>query len=266
MLASQGMTSAGANRVRLLGASPEDAQALGAVLDDQPVVEVLPSEVGASTLDLPAGAAAALVGAARALARKTRTPDFVNPKKPPPPSTTSTRRMALYGVAAASVLFIVIGLAWWQLSSRETEVASMRLYLEDRKTDNKRMAEEEKRLLALAAWETPVWLEELVDLACRIGDTRKILITEVVTSPVGTTAGTAIATEFNSRMEIRGVFPEGTGDPKELDRIDAELRKTVPERHYLSRVKNRKPIYLGGSGAFSFTCLVHPDSASGQAS
>lgn len=237
VLASQGMTSAGANRVRLLGASPEDAQALGAVLDDQPVVEVLPSEVGASTLDLPAGAAAALVGAARALARKTRTPDFVNPKKPPPPSTTSTRRMALYGVAAASVLFIVIGLAWWQLSSRESEVASMRLYLEDRKTDNKRMAEEEKRLLALAAWETPVWLEELVDLACRIGDTRKILITEVVASPVGTTAGTAIATEFNSRMEIRGVFPEGTGDPKELDRIDSELRKTVPERHYLSRVK-----------------------------
>jgi hypothetical protein len=145
--------------------------------------------------------------------------------------------MALYGVGAASVLIMIIGLAWWQLSSRETEVASMRLYLEERKADNKRLAEDEKRLLALAAWETPAWLEELVDLACRISDTRKILITEVVASPVGTTSGSAVTSEFNSRMEIRGVFPEGTGDPKELDRIDAELRKTVPERHYLSRVK-----------------------------
>jgi hypothetical protein len=237
VLASQGMTVPGANRVRLLGASTEDAVALAAVLDDPPVVEVLPSEDGTSVLDLPAGAAAALVGAARAQARKIRIQDFVSPKKPPPPSTTSTRRMALYGVGAASVLIMIIGLAWWQLSSRETEVASMRLYLEERKADNKRLAEDEKRLLALAAWETPAWLEELVDLACRISDTRKILITEVVASLVGTTSGSAVTSEFNSRMEIRGVFPEGTGDPNELDRIDAELRKTVPERHYLSRVK-----------------------------
>lgn len=237
VLASQRLAVPGASRVRLFGASAEDARALAAVLDDPPIVEVLPSELGAASLDLPTGAAAALVGASRTLVRKISPPDFVNPKKPPPPSTTNTRRMALYGVAAASVLFMAIGLAWWQLSSREDEIGRMRLYLEERKADNKRMAEDEKRLLALAAWETPVWLEELVDLACRVGDTRKILIHEVVASPMGATAGTAVTSEFNSRMEIRGVFPEGTGDPKELDRIDAELRKTVPERHYLSRVK-----------------------------
>lgn len=236
VLASQGLTAPGAARVRLVGGTAEDVAALGATLDSPPLQELMPPEL--ESAEEPWGSAAALAGVVRAAGRKVRLPDFVNPKKAPPPSNVGAKRLALYGAAAGILLTILVGLGWWKLSSREDEVALMRQHLEERKSENKRMAEDEKKLTALAAWETPVWLEELVDLACRIPDTKKLLVTEIITSPISTAgASGATASEFNSRMEIRGLFPEGTGDPRELDRIDAELRKAMPARQYLSKVK-----------------------------
>lgn len=236
VLASQGLTASGAARVRLVGGTAEDVAALGATLESPPLQEPMPPEL--ESAEEPWGSAAALAGVVRAAGRKIRLPDFANPKKAPPPSNVGAKRLALYGAAAGILLTLLVGLGWWKLSSREDEVALMRQHLEERKSENKRMAEDEKKLAALAAWETPVWLEELVDLACRIPDTKKLLVTEIITSPINmTAAGGAATSEFNSRMEIRGLFPEGTGDPKELDRIDAELRKAMPARQYLSKVK-----------------------------
>lgn len=236
VLASQGLTSPGAAKVRVAGGTAEDVAALAAVLDSPPSQEPMPPELDSA--EAPWGSSAALVGVVRASGRKSRLPDFVNPKKAPPPSNAGARRLILGGVAAGLLLTFLVGLGWWKLSSREDEIAQMRQQLEVKKFENKRMAEDEKKLTALAAWETPVWLEELVDIACRIPDTRKLLVTEIITSPINTAgAGGPAASEFNSRMEIRGVFPEGTGDPKELDKIDAELRKAIPTRQYLSKVK-----------------------------
>ena len=236
VLASQGLTAPGAAKVRIAGGTADDVAALAAVLDSPPAQDPIPAEL--ESAEAPWGSSAALVGVIRATGRKSRLPDFVNPKKAPPPSNAAARRLILGGAAAGLLLTFLVGLGWWKLSSREDEIAQMRQLLEEKKSENKRMVEDEKKLTALAAWETPVWLEELVDIACRIPDTRKLLVTEIITSPINMAGGGgAAASEFNSRMEIRGIFPEGTGDPKELDRIDSELRKAIPTRQYLSKVK-----------------------------
>lgn len=235
VLASQGLTGTGAAKVRLVGGTEDDLAALGSALaESPPVLDSFPADIEPSG-EAPWGAFAALAGVARAMSRKDRIPDFANPKKAPPPSTARAKKLALAGAAAGLLAMTLAGFGWWKLASREDDIAQMRQLLEERKSQNKRMAEEEKKLSALAAWETPVWLEEIVDLACRIPDTKKILVTEILTSPISSVGG--VASEFNSRMEIRGIFPEGTGDPKELDRIDAELRKAMPARQYLSKIK-----------------------------
>jgi len=224
------------------GAMPGRIFATGAGLGEMDRLgEVL--EVSVEDLELegrPApgagqGSLIALMGAARVWSQDKPSVDFVHPRMPISQVSDSTKRMYLYGAAAAALLIVVSSAYWWHASGKQSELDKIRAHLDETKLGNTRLVEDEKKLKELANWDTANWLEELVDLACRVSDTKKILLTEITATPQPTIGG--LVSPYSGRVEIKGVLPESTGDETELDKLDRELRKAGPDGYYLTKLR-----------------------------
>jgi len=220
-------------RIFAAGASHPEIDRLGESLEV--AVEELTDLEGVPGNGPGAASMIALIGMARAWSREKPGVDFVHPRMPKNEISDARKRLFLYSGAAAALLVMAGAAFWWHTGGKESDIQRMQADLDKLKSDNKRYVEDEKRLKDLAAWDTANWLEELVDLACRVKDTKKMLITEVVATPQQQVAGQN--SPYNGRLTIKGILPDGTGDENELERLDKDLRTAGPEGYYLTKLR-----------------------------
>jgi len=220
-------------RIFAAGAAHQEMDRLGETLEI--AVEELTDLQGVTGTGPGAASLVALVGMAQAWSRERPGVDFVHPRMPKNEISDSRKRLFLYGGAAAALLLMGGVAFWWHTGKKDSDISRMKADVDKLKLENQRFVEDEKRLKELAAWDTANWLEELVDLACRVTDTKKMLITEVVATPQLQVAGQS--SPYTGRLTIKGILPDGTGDENELERLDKDLRTAGPEGYYLTKLR-----------------------------
>ncbi len=220
-------------RIFAVGAAHQEIDRLGESLEI--AVEELSELEGLAGTGPGTASQVALIGMARAWSRERPGVDFVHPRMPKNEVSDARKRLFLYGGAAAALLLMGGAAFWWHTGNKESDIARMQADLDKLKGENQRYVEDEKRLKELASWDTANWLEELVDLACRVTDTKKMLITEVVATPQQQVAGQN--SPYTGRLTIKGILPDGTGDENELERLDKDLRTAGPEGYYLTKLR-----------------------------
>lgn len=228
-------TTGGANpgRIFAAGANLQEIDRLGESLEL--AVEELEAVDGPVKAGPGAASLIALSGMAKAWSRELPGVDFVHPRMPRSEISDTRKRLYLYGGAAAVLLAMIGAAFWWHTGRKESDISRMQADLDKLKQENLRFVEDEKRLKELATWDTANWLEELVDLACRVPDTKKLLVTEIVATPQQQVAGQV--SPYTGRLNIKGILPEGTGDENELERLDKEMRNVGPEGYYLTKLR-----------------------------
>ena len=236
-------------RIFTAGASLQELDRLGEALEL--AVEELEGIEGAGA-PVPGGASLiAVAGMAKAWSREQPGVDFVHPRMPRNEVSDSRKRLYLYGGAAAALLAMIGAAFWWHTGNKENQIVRMQGDLDKLKQENLRFVEDEKRMKELANWDTANWLEELVDLASRVTDTKKMLVTEIVATPTQAVAGQT--SPYTGRLEVKGILPDGTGDENELEKLDKQLRSAGPEGYYLTKLRRTGKI-------FNFEVLVKPRS------
>src|SRR5439155_24173881 len=106
------------------------------------------------------------------------------PRQPKPPSNPNYRLIRL-GLVAGVVFFVglvVLGRVLHASWSRDLEQVGEERQRAERELVSTR--ENAKRLKAIDDWESPVWLDEMYDLAARIPDVNQLRLTSVVTEPL----------------------------------------------------------------------------------
>lgn len=234
-------TTGGANpgRIFATGATLQEVDQLGQTLELS--IEDL-EEMEGSPAGTPGGASfSALFGMAKAWSRGQPGVDFVHPRMPKNEISDNRKRAYLYGGAAAALLMVMGASFWWYSGNKENDLALTQAKIDDLKKENARFVEDGKKMKELANWDTANWLEELVDLASRLKDPKKLLVTEIIATPQAQAAGTQ--SPYTGRLEIKGMLPDGTGDEKELEKLDKELRSAGPEGFYLTKLKKTGKVF-----------------------
>jgi hypothetical protein len=182
---------------------------------------------GGATGDmLPAGERGSFAGAAGLLLAEAQprglAVNFVQPRQPAPPQRVNPRLVA--AVAAAALLVIgggvALGRSFLDARSRENEA----LAAERSAVDTQLAAAREslRHLQALDAWEGPVWLDELYDLAARVKDVDALRVAQWTAEPLARAA----KSHYAARCRIRGTLRD---DRAPLDRLVEDLSQ---DAHY----------------------------------
>jgi len=145
--------------------------------------------------------------------------DFLAPRKRPEPQDR-TRLYALIGAAAATLLLVLLGSIYWQLSSLQSEIDD--LTAESRQLDKtltaaKPVVEHAKLLDEYVAGQV-VWLDELKQLSTNLPPAEKVVVRELI-GDVSNTGG--------ARMIITG----GAKTSTDISEMESKLRD---ERHRVS--------------------------------
>jgi hypothetical protein len=182
---------------------------------------------GAASGDmLPTGDRGSFAGAAGILLAKAKPQglpvNFVQPRQPAPPKRVNIRMVA--AIAAIAILVIgggaVLGRSVLDAKGRERDERSERRDELDAKLARTR--ETLRQVQALDAWEGPVWLDELYDLAARIRDVDALRVTQMSAEPLPRTA----KSRYSARVRIKGTLRD---DRVPLDKLVEELRR---DGHY----------------------------------
>ncbi len=139
--------------------------------------------------------------------------NFVQPRQPRQQADPVKQRLILAAVGvvvfyalltAASVLYLK---PQWQ--AQRDALVSEKASVEDQLL---RYKEEAKRDKDLDSWDSPVWLDELYNLAARIPDTNTMRINEVTVEPLARTA--KVQSPYAAKLVIKGTLqPQRGGDP-----------------------------------------------------
>jgi hypothetical protein len=175
---------------------------------------------------LPADERGSFAGAAGILLAKAKPQglpvNFVQPHQPPPPKRINLR---IAVASAAAVLLVIGGMVALGRSAldKRNGMKDDRLdtieSLDNRLTKTKEVL---KHVQPLDAWEGPIWLDELYDLAARIRDVDALRVTQWSADPLPHNN----KSRYSSRIRIRGTLRD---DRAPLDRLVDELRK---DGHY----------------------------------
>jgi hypothetical protein len=181
---------------------------------------------GAAGDMLPSGGRGSFAGAAGLLLARARPQglpvNFAQPRQPAPPRRLDARLAV--AAAAAVVLLLVGGAALGRsvLSEQVRQRDALTAQRDDLEARLVRVREDLRHLQALDAWEGPVWLDELYDLAARVRDVDALQVTQFTADPVPRTA----KSRYAARVRVRGTLRDDRGP---LDRLVEDLRR---DGHY----------------------------------
>jgi hypothetical protein len=179
---------------------------------------------GASGEMLPTGERGSFAGAAGILLAKAKPEglpvNFVQPRQPAPPK----RNLRMVAAVAAIAVLVVGGGTVFAHS-----VLDAKSRLKDERTDTRdeldtklaRTRESLRQVQALDAWEGPVWLDELFDLAARVRDVDAMRVTQFSAEPLS-----HAKSRYAARVRIKGTLRDDRGP---LDQLLEDLRR---DGHY----------------------------------
>ncbi len=182
---------------------------------------------GGATGDmLPSGERGSFAGAAGVLLARAQSRglpvNYVRPRQPPPPKRVSAR---LVVAAAAGVIFLLFGtvaLGRTYVDARNKVSLDQLDTLSDLEGKLGQTRATLQHLQPLDAWESPVWLDELFEIAARIPDVEALRVTQWTAEPLPKNS----KSKYLARVRIRGTLRDGR---KPLDQLVDDLKK---DGHY----------------------------------
>lgn len=184
--------------------------------------------------------------------------NFVEPRQPKPEADPFKRQLIFAAVAAALLLVAGVGFGMMEVNAASRKLQSLQITKLDLEGEKAQLESDAKRVKFVEEWEqrSPVWLDELYDLADRferLDDTRVMSMTASTFQP--DKAGKRPA---SGKLEIK----LGTRDPEAVTDLVTAINRdnTTKDKHYVSIQKTTGGLASGGTTfnqLFTITILVN---------
>jgi Tfp pilus assembly PilM family ATPase len=184
--------------------------------------------------EVPAQGRGAFTGAVGLLygqAGKTSLPvNLVQPRQFKSDKQTPQRKLIFTGALAATVLFGGFAICWMKLKQADAEVIDQVEANEKLDKELARLEDDEKRIKLLSDWENGniVWLDEVVEVSNRFGDTKTTQLTSLSGDLIDSKGGKE---KYPAKFVFKGLTK---GDNKAIDELMARL---VGSQRYHSESK-----------------------------
>jgi Tfp pilus assembly PilM family ATPase len=170
---------------------------------------------GAEAVTLPAAQRGGFAGAAGLLYLRAAPGglpiNFVQPRQPRQQEDPAKRRLLLAAVVLVAALGIATFAGLTVKANTLKQVGELEAERADVEAQLARINDDAKRLKALDNWDSPVWLDELYDLAWRVTDTNALRISEITAEPIARSAKSPYA----AKMVIKGTLQGNSRRPFE---------------------------------------------------
>ena len=228
--------------LHLFGDAPDIVLALQTGIN-LPVLELDPLETAPESIarTKSPGALAGALGLAILWSSATRPPvNLAAPKKHHAPPSISAQRGIFYGAAAAVVLFLVVGMMLFVLSTKKGKLQALAAQKATLDAELKAIAPDRADLEAYKEWErtTVPWLDELYDLTARHPFEEGFHVKKFDARYIAKKKDAKDNKEYPvGRIDLVGVTPEGK------ERYVKELHASIrPDPHVLAAINGVRQV------------------------
>ena len=184
--------------------------------------------------------------------------NFVNPRQPKPEANPLRKQLLAASLLGSLLLIVGIGFGILELDASARTLQRLQREKIDLETEKARVELDAKRVKLVEEWQTrsPVWLDELYDLADRFDQLDDTRVSAIITSTLPPDkAGKRPA---SGRIEIK----LATRDPQAVTELVTAINRdnTGPQKHYVAVQKTTGGLATGGSPfnqLFTITALVN---------